>query len=110
MAVSAAKETTESCLPQSATIIIKNQKPHPSGQLEVTPDGGRIIFENKDEKEYRLRLWKTETDSAAGLDVLLPANGAFTVLIKQNDVFSYSVMNLGDVEALSGNGGGPIKN
>jgi hypothetical protein len=110
MAMSAAKETTESYLPQSATITIRKQEPQPRGELEVTPNAGRIIFDNKDDKEYRLRLWKTETDSAAGLDVLLPANGAFTVLIKQNDVFSYSVMNLGDVEALSGNGGGPIRN
>jgi len=110
MAMSAAKETTESSLPKSATITIKNQYPEPCGELEVTPDGGRIIFENKDEQEYRVRFWKPKTDSAAGLDILLPAQGTFTVVIKKNDEFEYSVMDLGDEQALSGNGGGPIKN
>src|SRR5262249_39759596 len=49
MAQSAAKRA-KSALPKSATIVIKNQLPNPSGEVEVTPHGGRIIFENKDKK------------------------------------------------------------
>jgi hypothetical protein len=110
MAMSAAERAKYSALPKAASVIIQDQQPIPSGEVEVTPDGGRIIFLNEDNCDYRLRLFKPETESAAGLDVLLSANGRTTVLIKEDDVFMYKILNLDGSEALSGSGGGPIKN
>jgi hypothetical protein len=96
-------------LPKSQTITICDQQPSPRGEVEVTPDGGRIHFENKDQKEYCLRFRKTKTDSDAGIDVLLPANGLVTILIKRDDEFEYSVLSVGGI-AETGGGGGTIKN
>ena len=109
MALSAAKRA-KSALPKSATIVIKNQLPNPSGEVEVTPHGGRIIFENKDKKDHRLRFLSCRGGSDSSIDLLLPALGRTTVLIKKDDEFMYSIMNLNGAEAMSGNGGGPIKN
>jgi hypothetical protein len=111
-------------LPKSATITIKDHKPDDSGEVEVTPDGGRIIFDNKDNEDYRLRFRSTTTQST--IDLLLPAKGQTTVLIKKDDEFMYDVLNAdGSAAALSasataggpptvtplaGTGGGPIKN
>ncbi len=102
-----AKQTT---LPRSATITIREQHPSPSGEVEVTPDGGRVHFENKDKKEYRLRLWKPKTESNAGIDILLPAGGLVTIVIKRKDEYEYSVVHVDGGGVESGNGGGPIKN
>ena len=110
MATSAAKRAKQSALPKSATITVKNQEPTPCGEVEVTPDGGRIIFDNKDKKDHRLRLRSTKSNADSSIDLLLPANGQTTVLIKKDDEFMYSIMNLNGAEAMSGNGGGPIKN
>jgi len=116
-------------VPKSATIIIQNHQPDPSGEVEVVP-GGRIIFLNEDKSDYCLRLFKPGTDPATGFGVLLPGNGRHTVLIAPNDEFMYEVW---DVDASgvavspsalssssfasssfaspsSGSGGGPIKN
>jgi hypothetical protein len=100
----------ESTLPESATICIRKQELYPPGEVEVTPYGGRIHFQNEDDNEYRLRFWKTETDPDAGIDILLPAGGRVTVVINKNDVFSYSFRDIGDSKVASGKGGGPIKN
>ena len=97
-------------LPKSATIIIQRQEPRPGGMVEVSPDSGRVHFENKDKCDYRLRLWKPTTDSDAGIDLFLPAGGRLTVLIKKNDVFDYSIMGIDVVLAANGHGGGPIQN
>jgi hypothetical protein len=96
-------------LPESATITIRDQKPYPSDEVEVTPKGGRVHFENQDDKEYRLRIYKPKTKALEGIDILLPAKGTVTVIIKKLDVFMYSVVDLID-ELSSGNGGGPFRN
>jgi len=109
MATTAAAKAKQTALPKSATITIRDQHPNPSGEVEVTPDGGKVHFDNKDKKEYRIRLWKPKTEPSSGIDILLPAAGRVTVAIKKNDVFEYSVVHLsGNVE--TGQGGGPIKN
>lgn len=104
-------------LPLSATITIKDQKPDDRGMKEVTPDGGRIIFDNKDQKDYRLRLRSTATQSS--IDLLLPAKGQTIVLINKDDEFMYDILNValsasatasGSTVAMAGTGGGPIKN
>jgi hypothetical protein len=102
-----AKETS---LPRSATITIRDQKPNPSGEVEVTPEGGRVHFQNKDKKDYRLRLWKPKTDPNEGIDILLRANGSVTVVIKAKDEYHYGVMHLASGDTFNGTGGGPIKN
>ena len=109
MAMSAAERAKYSALPKAASVIIQDRQPIPSGEVEVTPDGGRIIFLNEDACDYRLRL-TPKTEAAAGIDILLPANGRLTVLIKENDEFMYHIMNLDGSQEMSGAGGGPIKN
>lgn len=96
-------------LPESATITIRDGKPCPDDAVEVTPKAGRIHFENEDNKEYRLRLYKPNTKALEGIDILLPPKGTVTVVIKKHDVFLYSVVDLID-ELASGRGGGPIQN
>jgi hypothetical protein len=71
-------------LPLFRTITITNQEPSPNGRVEVTPDAGRIIFQNNDPLEYRIRLYKPNTDpDAGGIDLLLPANGFLSVIIRR---------------------------
>ena len=110
MATKAAIETTE--FPLFRTITITNQYPSPNGRVEVTPEAGRIIFQNNDPLEYRIRLYKgTDPDAPGSIDLLLPANGLLSVIIKKNDEFNYSVMPSNSVQAAStGKGGGPITN
>jgi hypothetical protein len=96
-------------LPQSATIIIRNQKPDDPCEVEVTPKAGLVHFENLDDREYRLRLYKPDERPLAGIDILLPAGGRATVVIKRDDVFLYTIVDLTD-ELSVGNGGGPIRN
>ncbi len=113
MATRAAIETKETVLPLFRTITITDQTPSPSGRVEVTPNAGRIIFQNNDPLEYRIRIYKpgTDPDAPGGIDLLLPANGLLSVIIKQNDEFNYSVMPTNSVLAAStGKGGGPITN
>jgi len=112
MATTAAIETKETVLPLFRTITITEQTPSPSGRVEVTPDAGRIIFQNNDPLEYRIRLFKgTDPDAPGAIDLLLPANGLLSVIIKKNDEFNYSVMPTNSVLAAStGKGGGPITN
>jgi hypothetical protein len=102
-------EHTPGHLPQSATITIHDGKPYPHTKVEVTPKGGRIHFENHDNVEYRLRLFKPKTKALKGIDILLPAKGTVTVVIKKLDIFMYAVVDLID-ELASGRGGGPIQN
>jgi hypothetical protein len=101
---------TTAKLPACATITIREQMPNPSGEVEVTPDGGRVHFENKDKEEWRLRFWKPDTDPNAGIDILLPAGERISVVIKEKDVFLYSVMNFRDADDIKTGGGGPIRN
>ena len=95
------------------TIKIIDGYPQPSGRLEVTPDAGRIVFQNNDPLEYRIRLYKPDTDpdSAGAIDLLLPANGFLSVIIRKNDAFMYSVMPTNSENAaMTGKGGGPVTN
>lgn len=105
-----AARAKEKDLPRSKTITIREKHPHPSGEVEVTPDGGRVHFHNKDKKEYRLRLFRPKTEPSTGIDLLLPAHGRLTVVIKKRDEYYYDVLNIDADIAESGNGGGPIKN
>lgn len=108
MAITGAARAKETKLPRSATITIRKRAPKPNGEVEVTPDNGRIIFKNKDEKNYRLRFFRENTEFSTGIDMLLPAEGSLTVLIRPGDEFHYMVFDLG--KAMNGVGGGPIKN
>jgi hypothetical protein len=102
-----AKEKT---LPRSATITIRDHKPRPFGEVEVTPDGGKIHFRNTDKKNYRLRFWKLGTEPSQGIDILLAARSRVTVVIKKEDAFHYSVMPFASGIGENGQGGGPIRN
>ena len=108
----AAIETKQAALPLFKTITIIEQTPDPSGRVEVTPNAGRIVFQNKDPLEYRIRLYKgLDPDAPGSIDLLLPANGLLSVIIKKDDEFNYSVMPTDSVLAAStGKGGGPITN
>jgi len=97
VATTGAAKAKQMTLPRSATITISKQKPSPNGEVEVAPESGRIHFKNKDNREYRLRLQKTETD--AGIDMLLPAGGTVTVVIKKDDAWHYSVIDIKGGEA-----------
>ena len=110
MAMTGTTRAEESSLPESATITIREQHPDPSGEVEVTPNGGRVHFQNEDTQEYRLRFWNTETDANAGIDILLPAGGRVTVVINKNDEFDHRVMHIDGGIVSSGIGGGPIRN
>ncbi len=110
MATTGAARAREKTLPRSATITIRDQRPRPAGEVEVTPHGGRIHFHNKDQKGYRLRFWKVGTESEDGIDLLLLAKGRLTVVIKKGDEFHFSVVPIVGGDALNGIGGGPIRN
>jgi hypothetical protein len=107
--MSAAERAQYSALPRAASVIIEGQQAIPEGEVDVTPDGGRVIFLNEDNFDYRLRLFKPETEPTEGIDVLVPAKGRMTVLIKENDAFMYKILNLDGSEVMIG-ARGPIKN
>jgi hypothetical protein len=95
-------------LPRSATITIRQAKPIPSDQVEVTPELGRIHFKNKDKADFRLRFWRKGTNPKAGIDILLPAGGNITVVIRRNNAFNYNLLSIKNliINAMYG----PIKN
>ena len=105
-------------LPQFAVITVRNQIPDPRGQVEVTPNIGHIVFQNLDPIQYRIRFFPPgfydpdagRNPNTGGTDLLLPANGSLTLIIKQGDEFNYSIMNMQSMNALTGQGGGPGKN
>jgi hypothetical protein len=115
MATTATGEVKERALslPLFRTITITDQCPDPQGRVEVTPEAGRIVFKNMDPLEYRIRLYEpgTDPDAGGGIDLLLPANGFLSVIIRKNDQFKYSVMPANsEMAAATGKGGGPITN
>jgi hypothetical protein len=110
VATTGAARAKEKTLPRSRTIHIRDQKPKPAGEVEVTPDGGRIHFRNTDAKDYRLRFQRVSTAGDEGIDMLLPANGSLTVLIKKKDEFHFTVLHIAGSNAANGQGGGPIRN
>lgn len=109
MATTGAAKAREKALPRSATIKIHKREPSPSGKVEVAPWTGRVHFVNKDKKEYRLRFWRVDAEPFTGIDILIPAGGRISVLIKKGDEFFYGVINVGD-RVTSGRGPGPIVN
>ena len=96
-------------LPKSATITIKHQDPTPAGEVEVMPEIGRVHFRNKDPREYRIRLWRVNTDPAHGIELSLAPRGKVTIVIHKDDEFNYSVLKKNE-RMDDGHGGGPIKN
>jgi hypothetical protein len=96
-------------LPKSATITIKHQDPTPAGEVEVMPEIGRVHFRNKDPREYRIRLWRVNTDPAHGIELSLAPRGKVTIVIHKDDEFNYSVLKKNEPMD-DGHGGGPIKN
>jgi hypothetical protein len=110
---------------KSETITVKNQHPHPNGEVEVIP-GGNIIFDNEDNKDYLLHLISKKDSSTQ--DLPLPAKKQATVPINEGDEFMYDIRNADGSQAVlsasasgssgstvtanpfSGTGGGPIKN
>ena len=95
-------------LPKSATITISHGKPFPEDQVEVTPKAGRIHFKSKDKADHRLRFWRKGTKPSSGIDILLPAGGVVTVVIKLKDEFNYDVMSIKNL--IINATYGPIKN
>jgi hypothetical protein len=111
VATSAVARAKESSLPKSKTVTIHNQCPNPYGEVEVTPHAGLVHFKNKDHQSYRLRFWKVDTDSDSGIDILLPANGRTSVVIRKGDAFFYAVLRLENPERIDEKmNPGPIKN
>ena len=108
MATPGTARAKEKALPRSATITIRKQHPKPDGKVEVTPDNGRIHFKNKDKTAWRLRFFRKDAESNTSIDMLLPAKGSLTVLIRQGDEFHYIVFPVERI--LNGIGGGPIIN
>ena len=98
----------KSPLPKSATIIIHKGQTAPHGEVEVTPDGGRVHFTNEDKKEYRLRLWPVMEPSKS-IDILVPTHGTLTILIRKDDEFLYRLVTIHGEEMVAGPGG-PIRN
>ena len=95
-------------LPKSATITISHGKPVPPDKAEVTPEAGRVHFKNLDKSDHRLRLWRKGTNPKRGIDILLPAGGRTTVVIRLNDAFNYDVMSIKNL--IINATYGPIKN
>jgi len=110
VATTGAAKAKEITLPRSRTITIRDQEPKPNGKVEVAPWTGRVQFANKDNKAYRLRFWKPNSEPLGGIDILLPAKGSITVMIKKHDEFHFGVFHLKGDEAATGKGGGPIIN
>jgi hypothetical protein len=97
-------------LPKSAKILVRHGAPHPSGEVEVAPNIGRVHFDNRDRKEYRLRLWRKDTDPNLGIDIFLGPRKTLTIVIKTDDVFFYSLHKINGDIVETGGGGGPIRN
>jgi hypothetical protein len=107
MGTSATIEAKERELPQFVVVNVTDQTPHPDGIVEVTPRSGRVSFVNHDPIEYRIRFYQPKTDpNAGGIDLLLPALGSLTQLIRKDQAFSYSIMQVHVEDAMTGKGGG----
>lgn len=111
MAMTGTEKAQESSLPKTETITIRDQQPNTMDRVEVTPNGGRIHFQNEDQEDYAIRFWNTGMEETSGIDIVLPAGGSITVSIKQDDEFGYNVICFDEGEKVStGKGGGPIGN
>ena len=104
MPTTGAARAKEKTLPPTATITVVNKQCDPSGGVDIAANG-RVHFDNKDAKEYRLHLSKTKKTSSAGVDILLPANGGVMLVIKKNEVLWYVVDDSGSAAS----GAGPVR-
>ena len=106
------REVETEVLPLFRTIVVANQYPNPDGRVEVSPNAGRIVFQNQDPIEYRIRFYRPgeDPDSGVGMDLLLPAQGFLNVVIRPNDEFNYFIMGSASLSTSTGKGGGPITN
>src|SRR5450432_414728 len=65
--------------PATPTVIsITDGTPHPS-LVKVRTDA-TLQFANKDDKDYRLRLWTRENERRPDISILLPASGSVTFM------------------------------
>jgi hypothetical protein len=76
---SAAKAKVKIRVAADAVVTVTNALPDPS-IVQVNPQG-TVQFVNKDEVDYRLRLWTREAERHADVDLLLPARGGITVIV-----------------------------
>ncbi len=93
--------------PQTVTVTVADKKCSPWTPLQVTANG-KVQFENKDGRDYRIRVSKTKAAAkTGGVDILLPASGSVTLIMKKNEDAYYTMAEVGngDVEI----GGGPIR-
>jgi len=111
----------QSELPKFAAITIQNGKPDQPDEVEVQPEVGQIHFKNGDARDYRLRFKSSDEEldrdefdnyDGAGIDILLPAGGTFTIVIKTDDQFYYKVRDINgeDVNPTLERPFGPIRN
>jgi hypothetical protein len=110
MPMSTKSPVSEGGLPKSRVIEIIDGNPVPPDRVEVSPDGGRIYFENRDPVEYRLRFGDDEEVRDWNIDVLLPAHGSVVIPIKLDDEFLYAVIPIDQTRVTDRMFRGPIRN
>jgi hypothetical protein len=92
-----------------ATIKIHDQSPSPKDLVVVATKVGKVQFKNADEKEYRIRIWRKDTDEKFGIELVLPHDGTTSFTVQTDQEFHYSVLDKAGDAAAGGRGGGPIK-
>lgn len=90
----AAKAKIKFKVPADAIVTVTNGEPEPI-VVQVNPRG-TVQFVNKDDKDYRLRLWTSDSERHADVDLLLPGRGGITVMvdpeIKDRGACEYEVL------------------
>ena len=90
----AAKAKIKFKVPADAVVTITNGDPEPV-EVQVNPRG-TVQFVNKDDRDYRLRLWTRDSERHADVDLLLPGRGGITVMvdpeIKDRGTCEYEVL------------------
>ncbi len=114
-AKSAAANRPTSTDPAAPPTIITITKGDPDKAIAYVIVGGTAQFDSKDSVDYRLRLWGTNRDHHAAIDVLLPALGSVTVMTDPEakeadeapyDLFPTNVQNPTKGSAKNASGGG----
>jgi hypothetical protein len=62
-----------------ATVTIRDRMAMPD-TIFINP-GGAVQFDNKDESDYRVRLWARRSDKHADVDILLPGFASVTFIV-----------------------------
>jgi hypothetical protein len=68
-------------LPEPVTLKVKNGKIHVNDTYFTARAKQRLVFENGDDREYRLRLRRGYRGKPVDLCVILPANGAANLVV-----------------------------